>query len=50
MDLMEEEITKAPSTMKNSSASGTDGLTTSFLKFFQEQSKRPSYRLAESGT
>ena len=34
MDLTEEEMTKALCTMKNNSAPGKDGITTSFLKFF----------------
>ena len=34
MDMTEEEITKALSTMKNSSAPGIDGITAIFLKFF----------------
>ena len=34
MDLTEEEVTKTLSTMKNNLAPGTDGITTSFLKFF----------------
>ena len=40
MDMTEEEITKALSTMKNHSApAGIDGITTSFLKFFWNKIK-----------
>ena len=54
MDLTEEEITKALSTIKNKNKKN---LSTSyrwnnsqFLKVFLEQSKRPSYQLAEGGS
>ena len=39
IDLTEEESTKALSTMKNNSAPGKDGKTTSFLKFFWNKVK-----------
>ena len=47
MDLTEEEVTKTLSTMKNNLAPGTDGITTSFLKFFflEQSKKKLSYSL-----